>query len=105
MSEITPANVVEIVKLDDYAYEEIDHVIDALVSRVEAREAELVGLTELRQIQERDAQIVFLQHQRDVAVALLRNEMQRSYLDDPTVESREVAIEFALAALGAKETK
>jgi RPA family protein len=46
-----------------------------------------------------------LQRQRDAAVALLRNEMERSYLDDVTVESREVAIELALAALGAEETK
>jgi hypothetical protein len=85
VSEITPANVVEIVKLDDYAYEEIDHVIDALVSRVEELE------------QQRDAVVGILQKAQTPALPVgAYSFLALSWRD---------AIDAALEALGAEETK
>jgi hypothetical protein len=102
--ELTPANAVDIAKRGLYRPPETHRLIAALVARVEAREAELVGLTELRQIQERDAQIVVLERQRDAAVAVLRDADQK-YTQESGFGYQHGAVCAALAALGAEETK
>lgn len=76
-------------------------LITALVALVEAREAELLGLQELRQIQERDAQIVALEQQRDAAIATA-NQNLGDYVDELNhlQQQRDAAVAVLRAAKG-----